>query len=116
MNRNTATGNGPSATRRYNGRKAWLRRREYRLSIEELEPRVVPAPVSATPWIDLGPQPQTDMLMTNQVDRTTTSQPEPVSGRVTSLALSSDIGGGRGSAMFVGAAGGGVWRSTFGQG
>ena len=118
MTRNAATANGPGANSK--ARRAWPRR-GYRLFVEELEPRVVPAPITSANWIDLGPQPQTQgqvvypyqspnwgffgSLVTNY----DTSAPEPFSGRITSLALSSNIGPdsngqARGSALFVGSA------------
>jgi hypothetical protein len=59
------------------------------------------APASAVSWREFGPAPQLSGTGTSSV-----------SGRVSALAYSPDIDGQGTQAFFVGAAGGGVWRST----
>src|SRR5262249_50341286 len=72
-----------------------LRRRWTRPWVEELEPRRLLA------WTPLGPAPET------QWPSVGSNFPEAVTGRVTSLALNNGL-------LYLGTAGGGVWRSTDG--
>ena len=83
----------------------------YVASLEELESRLAPAaPIDAN-WVDLGPQPQQGMV--SRVVRDVSS-PTNASGRVTSMAFSQNIAaaGPAQSALFVGTASGGIWRSS----
>jgi hypothetical protein len=69
------------------------------LTVEQLETRILPA------WTAIGPAPQ----LVGQRDLAHVLS-EDVSGRITALAVGQDNAGH--PALFLGAAGGGVWRST----
>jgi hypothetical protein len=80
------------------GLRWWSTPRRERLAtsiqVEELEPRVLLA------WTAIGPQPELD---THQ---------QPVTGRVSALAVSVNVGPGGGSDLLLGTASGGIWRTT----
>jgi hypothetical protein len=69
------------------------------LAVEQLETRILPA------WTPIGPAPQ----LLGQQDLNS-SWSENVTGRITALAVGQDNAGH--PALFLGAAGGGVWRSS----
>ena len=75
------------------------RARLVRLELEQLEERRLLA------WNPIGPAP-----LLNSIAGISNRNPEAVTGRVTALAVGQDNAGT--TAMFLGAAGGGVWRST----
>lgn len=75
--------------------RAWFARLS---GAEELEPRCVLSGV----WGPLGPSPQTDDTLSETIGR------GPYSGRISSLAFGQH---GPSSALFLGSASGGVWRS-----
>src|SRR5207253_2439214 len=76
--------------------------------LEALEDRTLPAT-----WVPLGPAPQADTagLLDPSETGNNFSRSADVSGRVTAIAYSSDIGNGV-HALFLGTAGGGLWRTT----
>ena len=79
------------------------------LQVEQLETRELLAPV----WVSIGPGPQQDThgLLDPNLAGQIQGRSAPVSGRVTSLAYSPDIGG-KVQALFLGSASGGIWRTT----
>jgi hypothetical protein len=90
-----------------NARQSKKPTRKARLFLEELEPRTLLA------WSALGPSPQLDWVYPQS------NFAEPVSGRVTSIAYSSDVGGvaaggggGAVPAVYIGTSGGGVWGTV----
>ena len=72
-----------------------------RPQLEALEDRTLLAA-----WAPIGPAPQHDPNGVTNVPH------EDTSGRVSALALSTNYDGANHQALFLGAAGGGIWRST----
>lgn len=85
----------PRAARGLRGSSA----KRFRPFLEELEARTVPA------WNAVGPLPQSDWVFPDSLFA------ENVSGRITSIAFSTDFDGLGGDALFIGTAGGGIWRT-----
>jgi hypothetical protein len=69
------------------------------LAVELLEPRLAPA------WLPIGPKPQARWIAPDD------SFAQNVSGRITSLAYSPNFDGSSHPALFLGTAGGGIWRT-----
>src|SRR4051794_18517408 len=83
------------------------------LVVEALESRFLLAAAPSPLWSLLGPAPQRDAqgILDKTPGEIGAARPGDVSGRVSALAFSRDIGGGQ-PAFFLGSASGGVWRTT----
>ena len=87
-------------------------KQKYRhLLLEVLEDRTLLAAPPPYLWSLLGPSPQQDPNGILDLASGAPGRPADVSGRVSALAYSKDIGGGV-HALFLGSASGGIWRTT----